>query len=253
MKWYKHLVDSGDDPDIDDAISLFGPDAYYVFFRTLEIMSREFDYKNPGKNEFSVTFFKKKFRISWKKTVKVMQYFDQRGRIFSNFSNNCKLGKIELYCPKLQELCDEHSRKKMSKKSGVSQESVRNESRAEPEAEAEAEPEAEPEPEADYLKKQFFNNEFLKSDEINLASKRKIFEYIEKSAQYLKDKNIFSEVDSFIEKMRNKKINERAILHSLIRCSIKCKFDATPWHYCSKIIQIENGNYNEIENGKIKA
>ena len=75
MKWFKHISDSGDDPDIDDAITLFGPDAYYVFFRTLEVMSREFDINTPGVSEFSVEFLRKKYRTSWRKTVKVLQFF----------------------------------------------------------------------------------------------------------------------------------------------------------------------------------
>jgi hypothetical protein len=137
VKWYKHLVDSSDDPDIDDAISLFGTDGYYVFFRTLEIMSREFDYKNPGKNRFSIEFFRKKFRISWRKTVKVLSFFHQKNRIFCNISNGDKLGRIDLYCPKLKELCDEHTRKIMSKNSGVTQELLRSYSPQEPEPEPE--------------------------------------------------------------------------------------------------------------------
>ena len=81
MKWYKHLVDSGDDPDIDDAINLFGPAGYYVFFRTLEVMSREFDVNAPGKNVFSVKFFRKKLNVSWIKAQKILNFYNSKRRI----------------------------------------------------------------------------------------------------------------------------------------------------------------------------
>ena len=124
MKWFKHLVDSGDDPDIDDAISLFGPAGYYVFFRTLEIMGREFDPENPGKNKFSVLYFKSKFRCNWSTTKKILNYFHEKHRIQFVFTNTEHMDQIELNCPKLRGLCDEYSKKQISKKSGQNQEFV---------------------------------------------------------------------------------------------------------------------------------
>jgi len=128
MKWFKHLVDSGDDPDIDGAVILFGTDGYYVFFRTLEIMSREFDYQNPGTNVFLWDFYRKKFRISARKLRKNLNFFNEKQRIFSRFFKKGRVEYVELNCPKLKALSDEHTRKVLAKLSGVSQESVRNES-----------------------------------------------------------------------------------------------------------------------------
>lgn len=242
MKWFKHLVDSGGDPDIDDAISLFGAEGYYVFFRTLEIMSREFDYQNPGKNCFSAVFFRKKFRVSWQKVTKILRFFDGKGRIFFQFDNGNKLGEVRLYCPKLKGLCDEHTRRVLTKKSGVAQESLRQSDQTEAEAEAEA----------DLYKSscgmQKFDKEYLKSDEIAFASIKKIKELIKKIAGELIESKIFPDVDKFVGQMRKKSTNERAILHALIRCRIKENFNTTPRAYCARVIQIENGNYNEREN-----
>ena len=44
--------------------------------------------------------------------------------------------------------------------------------------------------------------------------------------------------------------NERAILHTLTRCYLKHQTQPftkkdSPWAYCIKIIQVENGNFNE--------
>jgi len=129
MKWFKHLVDSGDDPDVDGAVILFGANGYYVFFRTLEIMSREFDYEKPGTNTFLWDFYRKKFRISARKLSEILKFFDKKGRIFSKIYKEGRVKMIELNCPKLKMLSDEHTRKALNKLSGVSQESVRNESR----------------------------------------------------------------------------------------------------------------------------
>ena len=115
MKWYKHLVDSGDDPDIDSAVILFGSDGYYVFFRTLEIMAREFDIQNPGKNIFLWEFLRKRYRISGRKLLKILSFFHQSDRIFCRVFKDGNKDMIELNCPKLKQLCDEYSQKKLQK------------------------------------------------------------------------------------------------------------------------------------------
>lgn len=61
MKWFKHMVDSGDDPDIGAIVDQFGFKGYYVFFRTLEIMSREFDIENPGEMRCNFNWFLSRF------------------------------------------------------------------------------------------------------------------------------------------------------------------------------------------------
>ena len=76
MKWFKHISVSADDPDIDDSMTLFGSDGYVVFFRTLELMSREFDINNPGISTFSVSFYNKNLRISLKKLTKILQFIE---------------------------------------------------------------------------------------------------------------------------------------------------------------------------------
>ena len=118
MKWYKHLTASGDDPDIHDSIEIFGPEGYYVFFRTLEIMSIEFDIENPGKNTFSRSFLMKKFQVSARKVSKILQFFNEKERIFCEFYNNGKMDMVSLNCPKLKELADDYTRKELARLSG---------------------------------------------------------------------------------------------------------------------------------------
>ena len=114
MKWFKHISDSLDDPDISDAVKIFGPAAYLVFFRTLEIMAREFDEKKPGICRFSVDFLSKKYPISWQKTVKILQFYKQRKRIYIKFYDGNHLKMVRLNCPKLKILTDEWTSKKKS-------------------------------------------------------------------------------------------------------------------------------------------
>jgi hypothetical protein len=139
MLWYKHLSASGNDPDIDDSVSKFGPAGYYVFFRTLEVMAREFDVKKPGFNRFSVEFFRKKFRISWQKTVKILNFFDQRKRIFMKHCELDGMPAIELNCPKLKKLCDEYTAKQIRILSGQNPDTIRTLSVTETETETETE------------------------------------------------------------------------------------------------------------------
>ena len=111
MKWFKHLVESGDDPDIMESIIHFKSDGYMVFFRTLEIMSREFNVEKPGITIFPIDVLRKKYSISWQKTVKILKFFHRKRRILISFSRRCGVEHIKLNCPKLKELCDEYTRK----------------------------------------------------------------------------------------------------------------------------------------------
>ena len=239
MKWLKHMVDSGDDPDIDDAISLFGGDGYYVFFRTLEVMSREFDYENPGKNRFSVSFFRKKFRVSWRKTAKILSFFDQRKRIFFDFSNGDKLGEVNLFCPKLKGLCDEHTRKMLSKNSGVTQELRRSKSHTEAEAEAEAE--------ADLLKADGASANKKIKDEIKSASS----DLMAVCADLKYDFDAGKWAGEWIKKNGH----PMAIVDSMNRLTqrlidkSKGRIDK-PYGYIEQIMKRINGNYWESENQK---
>lgn len=246
MKWYKHLVDSGDDPDIDDAIALFGSDGYYVFFRTLEIMSREFDVYNPGENVFSISFFKKKFRISWRKTARILTFFDQRGRIFFSYSNGNKIGELTLNCPKLKEQCDEHTRKVLGKMSGVGQESVRKKSHVEPEPELEEDYRLPKGSQAGACKNNHFSNKM--QNEIVEKIKTKCNEVDVVCKKQKKDFNPFQWVQMLI----NKNGHPVAIVDSLDGL-IQRMIDTTqppvksPWTYVNTIFKTKNGNYYERE------
>ena len=89
----------------------------------------------------------------------------------------------------------------------------------------------------------------LPSKEIlNDASLKKINSDIETLCEKLYQENIFAKVHAFKNQMLKKNKNERAVLHALSRCYMKRVFDKSDaWGYCLKIMQVEDGNYNERE------
>lgn len=81
--------------------------------------------------------------------------------------------------------------------------------------------------------------------QINESSIPKVKTDLDKICEVLYNEKIFPKVHAFKNQMLKQGKNERAILHTLSRCYIKKTFKDGPWAYCVKIIQIENGNFNE--------
>lgn len=113
MKWFKHISESGDDPDIGAIMDKFGSQGYYLFFRTIEIMAKEFDVHNPGRNSFNFHWFLERFRrgIGKKSLLNFLNYTTKLGRIKSRLNHDT----IYLNCPKLKELADEYTEKMLKK------------------------------------------------------------------------------------------------------------------------------------------
>jgi hypothetical protein len=83
------------------------------------------------------------------------------------------------------------------------------------------------------------------------ASIRKINAEIETITEKLYQEKIFLKVHAFKNKMLKINQNERAIFHTLSRCYLKRNFEkGGAWGYCMKIMQVENGNYNESDYNK---
>jgi len=115
MKWFKHISDSLDDPFISDLIDEFGSDGYIVFFGTLEMLSREFDVKSPGKVTVSRNYFRRKVRLSWHKCSTILKFCEKNNRIFASENGS----NVTLNCPKLEEMLDDWTKRKLSSHSVV--------------------------------------------------------------------------------------------------------------------------------------
>jgi hypothetical protein len=119
MKWFKHLVNSTSDPDLMEAELKFKANGTYVFWRLLEILSREDALDKPLIINFTV--FRNWFpSISKQNLIKILSFFDQKSRItYSLLGEN-----ISVYCNKLSIISSEYTNK-VRRVSGECPESVR--------------------------------------------------------------------------------------------------------------------------------
>jgi len=248
MKWFKHMTDSGDDPDLDDSFTLFKANGPYVFWRTLEIMNREFDIKNPGKNTFSVEFFRKKYRISYMKVLTILTFFQKRERIFYEEIKIDQLPSIRLNCPKAKELADEYTQKQLAKMSGP-RSGPRSGQAPEQETETETEGEKEnikttgqaPAPGHYENRISKYLDEILYLRDIIFKLNKKAL--TEKVPGY---KNF--NVDEYIQKYTNEGYHPGAIFDCLKAIINKWgQMKRGPWAYTRNIIKTLNGNYYEQE------
>jgi len=130
MKWFKHLTASGTDPDIGAIVDKFGFKGYYLFFRTLEIMSTELSVENPAENSFNFHWFLDQFsrKIDRKTLLNFFDFTSKIGRIYYTLNGKT----ITIKCPKLKDLTDEYTDKMMKQKSGVNRDSIGSKSGVNP-------------------------------------------------------------------------------------------------------------------------
>lgn len=130
MKWFKHFSNSGNDPEMETARALYGSDAYYFFYKTMEIYAENFDVseqKNLDNSEQNIVkipykIYKNKVNLSSQKITKLFDYFSQKHIKFYSLSSAREGLYIILKCPKLNHLADEWTQRKLGKNSRVTPE-----------------------------------------------------------------------------------------------------------------------------------
>jgi len=107
VKWFKHMADSGDDPHIGELIDELNFKGYYLFFRTLEILSREFNPEKPGEIYGKFSWFFNRFhkKIDRKNLIKFLNLCQKQGR----FDYKIEGRDIWIKCFKFKELADQYS------------------------------------------------------------------------------------------------------------------------------------------------
>ena len=129
MRWFKHLTASRTDPDIGTIIDRFGYKGYFMFFRTLEIISDEFDIENPGKITKNFKWFLEQFpRNIDKKTLVNFYNFCQNSLEKKRIIYTLNGKNIELNFPKLKDLTDDYTSRVLRSESEVNPNNVRSES-----------------------------------------------------------------------------------------------------------------------------
>jgi len=82
MLWFKHATCSHNDPDISDSWDTFGDAAPTIFWTILEIYGKEFNHLDQnGFLKLTIKFFEREMRRKMKKSIKILEFFKERGRI----------------------------------------------------------------------------------------------------------------------------------------------------------------------------
>jgi len=109
MRWFKHLSDSHNDPDLSVAWDKFGDAAVLVFWITMEMYAKEYEHLNEesdGWLKIGLKNYRKNLRKSFTKVEKVLRFYQEKNRIFFKVEGDYILLKI----PKFIELADNYSR-----------------------------------------------------------------------------------------------------------------------------------------------
>jgi|GEM_PF-6335977 len=112
MNWFKHSVDSHDDPDISDAEDLFGDAGYTIFFKIIELYAREYNNTNSqGEISFSLGFLRRKLRKSSAKVELILNFYSKKQRIIFRKGD----GELIIKIPKFIDILDNWSKRKVTK------------------------------------------------------------------------------------------------------------------------------------------
>ncbi len=116
MKWFKHISNSLNDPDIHYLIEKHGANGYLVFFGTLEVYAREFKPELNWKLVVTLSYLKQNLRQSHYKLMEnCLRTISELGR----FEVDIKDGKVSIFIPKFKELMDEWTQRKLGSCSAV--------------------------------------------------------------------------------------------------------------------------------------
>ena len=236
MRWFKHDTDSINNEDISDAEDEFGDAGYSVFFKMLELYGRKYSkIDSDGFLSISSTFVRRKLRKSSTKVQQILNFYQKRKRFVWKPDPEDK-AKILF--------------KDLNFKTKLSNWTQRQE---DPPTEAPTEAptasrtiEGEGEVDKD-LKDKAPPPVPLTKETIEDISTLKLKDEIKDQSKLVE--GIFPGVYKWMQKLKNKNVNPRAIVLALMRLNLKSQGETidNPWGYCNKIVKIENGNFNEAD------
>jgi len=90
-----------------------------------------------------------------------------------------------------------------------------------------------------------YSKEYPTKEEINESAMPLVRKQVNELAEELYQQGVFPKAHAFKNQMLKQHKNPRAVLHALIRCSIKQPKPSECWGYCLQIMKVEDGNYNE--------
>jgi hypothetical protein len=111
MQWFKHFTASHEDPDISDAWYEFGDAGPLLFWIILEVYGQEFSHLEDDFLSLSLRYFERKTRRKFKKSEKILEFFQNRARIY--FKKTDK--NIYVKCPKFIEIASNWTKRENTK------------------------------------------------------------------------------------------------------------------------------------------
>ena len=101
MEWFKHKTNGHDDPVVSDAWDKFGDAGYVIWFVLLELYGQNFKTSEPKRKLIvSKTFMRRKFRKSWGKVEKVLNFYST----FDKLSYFIVDSMVHIEIPKFHEI-----------------------------------------------------------------------------------------------------------------------------------------------------
>ena len=220
------------DPVVSDAWDEFGDAGYVVWFVLLEVYGQQYSSSKPDKKlDVSKVFLKRKFRKSWAKVEQVLNYYSEFGKLDVKINGK----RVLIGIPKFTEILSNWTKRQTSLPTEAPTEQPTAKTRVREDKEKDKE------------LKQVKAFALPDKETIKDAAERKIRTDLEMVCGKLYEEGIFPKVHAYKNSQLKKTKNVRAVLHVLSRCYLKKKFEKGPWAYCEKIMQVENGNYNESD------
>ena len=233
MEWFKHKTSAHIDPVVSDAWDEFGDAGYVIWFVLLEVYGQQYNSSKPDKKlDVSKAFLQRKFRKSWAKVERVLNYYAEFDKLDVKINGK----RVFIGIPKFTEILSNWTKRQVNQPTESPTESPTAKTRVRVDKEKDKEKE-----------KQFKAFALPDKETIKDAAERKIYDDIDMVCKKLYDDKIFPKVHAYKNTQLKKTKNARAVLHVLSRCYLKKTFDNGPWAYCEKIMQVENGNYNESD------
>jgi hypothetical protein len=231
------------DPLIFEAIEEFGGDGYMIFFGILELLADDFNIHDPGVSRISIKKLSKNFQISARKLTNILHFFDKKAKNsekkVQSFHVDFDGRHVIIRCHKFRKLCDEYTRVKMSKMSGVSQEKLRSRLCTDLDTDTDLDKDVFKRP-AGGGSVEIYNSPFLEE----ITKKCKVIQEMSKKDR--KQINVWAFVQGAISKTGHPK----AIDMALDQCIERWVEIQAPWPYMMAIFKMKNGNFWEEEHIK---
>jgi len=201
LRWFKHLSDSHNDPDLSVAWDKFGDAGVTVFWVTMEMYAKEFEHLDKNSDGFlkiGLKNYRRTLRKTFIKVESILNFYQKKSRIFFKIEGDYILFKI----PKFIELSDNYSRLREFRKKHNDNKMITP--RLHPEVEVEVEEDKEVKKDVNYCQ-EVFNYWNSKKINIHRVLTEKIKSKINKRFKEHSPEEIKKAIDNYYTVLTNDK------------------------------------------------